>query len=287
MLAIYKKELKSYFINMTGYIFIAFLLLVTGVLCFAMNLVGGYPSLEVSFSTISIVFLLIVPILTMKVWSDEKHQKTANLLYSLPMSITNVVVGKFLAMVTVFLIPMAVISVYPVFLNFYGTVYFSATYSAVIGLFLFGCALISVGMFVSSVTESQVISAVVSFAVLLAIYIIPSLVTLIPSSSYATLISFTVLILLFAGIVYLLTKSSFASLVLAIVFELILYVVYFINSSLFEGAFARLISALSLYDRFSAFVNGIFDLTAVIYYLSVIFLMNFLTVQSVEKRRWS
>ncbi len=287
MLSIYKKELKSYFINMTGYVFIAFLMLIVGVLCLSVNFIGGYPSFETSLATVSLIMLLIVPILTMKAWAEEKQLKTDNLLYSLPIRVREIVIGKYFAMITVFLISVAIMSVYPIILSFYGTVHILSAYSSILGFFLFGATLISIGMFVSSLTESQIISAVLTFAVVLVIFVVPSLVTLIPPGAYTSLIAFTVLVLLFAAIVYALTKNSTVAFIVAIAAELILYILFFVNSSIFEGAFARLMSTVSIYDRLVGFINGIFDLTSVLYYISIIFVFLFLTSQSVEKRRWS
>lgn len=88
MLAIYKKELKNYFINMTGYIFIGFMLVVIGVFTTIINLMSGYPSFENALSNVTIIFLLIVPILTMRSISEERHAKTDQLLYSLPVSVS-------------------------------------------------------------------------------------------------------------------------------------------------------------------------------------------------------
>lgn len=105
MLVIYRKELRSYFTNMTGIIFAAFLLLVNGIYTVAYNLNGGYPQYEYTLSSIEFVFLILIPILTMRSLADERSRKTDQLLYSLPMKMSNIIVGKYLAMVTVFTLP--------------------------------------------------------------------------------------------------------------------------------------------------------------------------------------
>jgi ABC-type transport system involved in multi-copper enzyme maturation permease subunit len=120
MFAIYKKELKNYFINMTGYIFIGFMLAITGIFTTLVNLIGTYPSFENVLSNITIVFLLIIPILTMRSVAEERHSKTDQLLYSLPVSVTQIVLAKYLAMFTVFLIPVAIIGLYPLILSIFG-----------------------------------------------------------------------------------------------------------------------------------------------------------------------
>ncbi|MBQ7300730.1 MAG: ABC transporter permease [Clostridia bacterium] len=287
MFAIYKKELKNYFINMTGYIFIGFMLAITGIFTTLINLISTYPSFENVLSNITIVFLLIVPILTMRSVAEERHSKTDQLLYSLPVSVTQVVLAKYLAMFTVFLIPVGIISLYPLILSIFGTVYLGTAYGALLGFTLLGASLIAVGMFMSSLTESQVIAAVTSFGVIFAMYLMSAIASLIPAGAMASLVAFAIVVLIFAGVVYSLTKNSTVAGITAAAGAFILAGIYFINSSIFDGLFANVLNWLSVFDRFSTFTTGLFDLTSVVYYVSLIVLFVFATVQSVEKRRWS
>ena len=287
MFAIYKKELKNYFINMTGYIFIGFMLAVTGIFTTLINLISTYPSFENVLSNITIVFLLIIPILTMRSVAEERHSKTDQLLYSLPVSVTQIVLAKYLAMFTVFLIPVGIIGLYPLILSIFGTVYLGTAYCALLGFTLLGGALIAVGMFMSSLTESQVIAAVTSFGVIFAMYLMSAIASLIPAGAMASLVAFAVVVLIFAGVVYSLTKNSTVAGITAAAGAFILAGIYFINSSIFDGLFANVLNWLSVFDRFSTFTTGLFDLTSVVYYVSLIILFVFGTVQSVEKRRWS
>ena len=287
MFAIYKKELKNYFINMTGYIFIGFMLAVTGIFTTLINLISTYPSFENVLSNITIVFLLIIPILTMRSVAEERHSKTDQLLYSLPVSVTQIVLAKYLAMFTVFLIPVGIIGLYPLILSIFGTVYLGTAYGALLGFTLLGGALIAVGMFMSSLTESQVIAAVTSLGVIFAMYLMSAIASLIPAGAMASLVAFAVVVLIFAGVVYSLTKNSTVAGITAAAGAFILAGIYFINSSIFDGLFANVLNWLSVFDRFSTFTTGLFDLTSVVYYVSLIILFVFGTVQSVEKRRWS
>ena len=287
MFAIYKKELKNYFINMTGYIFIGFMLAVTGIFTTLINLISTYPSFENVLSNITIVFLLIIPILTMRSVAEERHSKTDQLLYSLPVSVTQIVLAKYLAMFTVFLIPVGIIGLYPLILSIFGTVYLGTAYGALLGFTLLGGALIAVGMFMSSLTESQVIAAVTSFGVIFAMYLMSAIASLIPAGAMASLVAFAVVVLIFAGVVYSLTKNYTVAGITAAAGAFILAGIYFINSSIFDGLFANVLNWLSVFDRFSTFTTGLFDLTSVVYYVSLIILCVFGTVQSVEKRRWS
>jgi ABC-2 type transport system permease protein len=287
MLAIYRKELKNYFINMTGYIFIGFMLVVTGIFTTLINLISTYPSFENVLSNITIVFLLIIPILTMRSVAEERHSKTDQLLYSLPVSVTQVVLAKYLAMFTVFLIPVGIIALYPLILSIFGTVYLGTAYGALLGFTLLGGVLIAIGMFMSSLTESQVIAAVTSFGIIFAMYLMSAIASLIPAGSMASLIAFAVVVLIFAGVVYSLTKNSTVAGITAASGAFILAGIYFINSSIYDGLFAKVLNWLSVFDRFSTFTTGLFDLTSVVYYATLIVLFVFATVQSVEKRRWS
>ncbi|MBP3919636.1 MAG: ABC transporter permease [Clostridia bacterium] len=287
MYAIYKKELKNYFINMTGYIFIAFMLAITGIFTTIINLMSSYPSFEQVLANITIVFLLIVPILTMRSIAEERHSKTDQLLYSLPVSVSQIVIAKYLAMFTVLLIPTAIISLYPLILSIFGTVYFGTAYASIFGFLLLGGALLAVGMFMSSLTESQVIAAVSSFGVIFAMYLMSTLAAIIPSSEIASLISFAVVLGIFVLIIYNLTKNATIAGITAAVGAFILAGIYFINSSVYGGLFSSVLNSLSVFDRYSTFTNGLFDLTSVVYYLSLIVLFVFCTIQSVEKRRWS
>ncbi len=287
MFAIYKKELKNYFINMTGYIFISFMLIITGIFTTIINLMSTYPSFETVLSNITIVFLLIVPILTMRSVAEERHSKTDQLLYSLPVSVTQIVIAKFLAMVTVFLIPIAVMCCYPLILSIFGVVHFGTAYASLFGFMLLGATLIAVGMFMSSLTESQVIAAVTTFAAVFSMYMMSAIASLIPSGVMPSLIAFFVVVVIFSLAVYGLTKNATVAGITAAVGSFLLAAIYFIDSSVYDGLFVKVLNWLSVFDRFSAFSNGLLDLTCIVYYLSLIILFVFCTVQSVEKRRWA
>ncbi len=285
--SVYKKELRSYFCNMQGAIFAAFLLLIAGVMTVLYNFKGLYPNFEYALSDTGFIFLLIVPIVTMRIFSEEKRAKTDQLLYSLPLKVTDVVFGKYFAAVTVFLVPVGVMALYPLILSLYGKVNFAASYGAVFGFILLGCALLAIGMFISTLTESQVIAAVISFGTLLLLYLMNALTSLIPNTSGASLIAFSAVAVLFGLIVWGMTKDRFAGLASALLAETVLVFLYFSFKESFAGLFAKVLEKLSVFERFSGFVNGIFDLTAVVYYLSIVAFCLFLCVQSVEKKRWS
>ncbi len=287
MTAVFRHELSSYFKSVSGYVFGAFLLLFAGIYTTDINLNAGLTNFEYVLDYMCIIFLIIVPILTMRVVAEERRQRTDQLLYSLPLTMTEVVLGKYGALLVVFLAPMAVIGVYPLILSAFGNVYLPAAYSAWLGFFLLGAALLAIGMFISSLTESQAVAAGLCFVVMLVNYFITSLAGFISTTAFASFASFTVVILALAGIVWFMTRSGLASGVLALVLEAVLLFFYAGDTSAFEGLFPEVMENLSLFDQFYQFVNGVFDLRAVVYLLSVSGLFLFLTVQSLEKRRWS
>ena len=287
MSAVYKKELKTYFTGMTGPVFICFILLMTGIFTVVYNLQGLYPNFEVTVNQVVFVYLLAIPVLTMRSIAEEKHSRTDQLLYSLPMCVTSIVLAKYLAMVTVLAIPVCVMAFYPLLLATFGTVHLASAYGMLLAFFLLGASLIAIGMFISSLTESQVIAAVVSLAVTLLIYFMSGLSNMISTDASVSLIGFLALACVIGLIVNAMIKNTVLALAVTGVLALVTVGAYLVDSTLFAGAIPDILSAISLFDRLTTFQNGMFDLTAIIFYLSVCGLFVYLTVQSMEKKRWN
>lgn len=182
MLAILKREVKSLFWNVTGWLFIGITLALYGLYFFVYNLSYGYPYISYSLSAISFIFLITVPVLTMRVLAEEKHSKTDQLLLTAPVSVGKIVFGKFLALAFVYTICVAVICVSPLVLMAYGEVPLLETYTGIFGFWLYGMTCIAIGLFVSSMTESQVISAVITFVLLFAGYMMSSICSVLSST---------------------------------------------------------------------------------------------------------
>lgn len=287
MLAIYKRELKSYFTGMMGYVFIGFVLLFIGIYTSALNLKYGYPGFEYVISSSTFMFLIAIPVLTMRVFAEERRQGTDQLLYSLPISVMDTVLGKYLAMVTLLAIPMAVTAFYPLLIGSFGTVNYATAYSSLAAFFLLGCALIAIGMFMSSITENQIIAAVMCLGTLILCYLMTALSSLLTSTALASTISLMIVALLVSLVVRLLTKSWTAAGLTAVITFIPLAILYLITPTTMEGAFTNALGALAIFDRMSNFTSGIFDITGLVYFISVAALFCFFTVQAVEKRRWS
>lgn len=287
MRAVLKHELSSYFTNVSGYVFGAFLLLFAGIYTMVYNIQSAMPNFEYVLGGMSFVFLVIVPILTMRVLAEERRQKTDQLLYSLPLTMTQVVLGKYIAMLAVFAVPLAVISLYPIVLTSFGNVHLPAAFSAIVGFFFLGAALIAVGMYISSVTESQAVAAGLCFVVMLVNYFLADLADMASTTAFGSLFMLMILALAASGVVYLMTKSGFTGLLCAAVLAGGIMLAYAFQPSAFEGLFPEIMENLSLFERFYALIQGVFDLRSIVYFCSVIGVFLFLSVQSMEKRRWS
>ena len=287
MTAVYKRELRSYFTSMVGYVFIAILIFFVGIYFMAYNLFGGYPSFGYVLLSCTIIFMVAVPILTMRVIAEERRQKTDQLLYSLPVTTTQVVLGKYLALLAVYLVPLGIISTYPLIFSRYGEVYLPTSYGSLFAIFVMGAALIAVGVFLSSLTENQGMAAGITVAVILFNYYSVSLSEYVSTTILGTLAALVVLALILGGITGLVTGSDVMGYAVAFVLLGCICIIGFTDASVLEGLLPDLMRSLSLFERFNAFVSGVFDLTALVYYGSVILFFLFLTVQSLEKRRYN
>lgn len=287
MIAVFKHELKSYFHSLTAYIFGAFLLAFVGIGAMMYNIQASVSNFEYVLSFSSIIFVIIVPILTMRVIAEERKQKTDQLLYSLPLNTFDVVMGKYLALLVVFLIPLAIICLYPLIFSQFGDVYLLTSYGSILAFFVMGAALLAIGVFISSLTDNQGFAAGISIAVILLNYYSVSLAEYVSSTAMGSAIVLCVFSVILGFIVYHLTKNDTLSYGVVIVLILGICITYRINNSLFEGLIPDIMSKLSLFKRFTTFVNGVFDMNAIVYYLSVIVFFLFLSVQSLEKRRYN
>lgn len=287
MFAVFKREFKSYFNNLTGYVFIALLLCFAGIFATVVNLYNQSAMFEYTLSNVSIVLLLIIPVLAMRSVSEEKQNRTDQLLYSLPIKLSTVVVAKYLALLAVYFLSIVVMVLYPFILSAFGIIDYSSCFAALLGFFLLGAALLAISFFVSSLTESQVISAVVSFGIILALYLMNIIAAVIPTTAAASFVGIIIIIAVLALVLYFLTRNYWLSIVAAAVFVIPTSILFYFKSSLFEGLLPNCISRLAVFDRFYNFIYGIFDLTAVVYYISIIVFFVFLTVQTLEKKRWS
>lgn len=287
MLAVLKKEFLSYYSSLTGYIFMGFFLFLSGLFFTMSNLGMSSPDYNSLMGSITFVFLLVVPILTMRLMAEETRQKTDQLLLTSPLSLTGIVLGKYFAAVLVFFLTLAVTFIYPIILSTMGTIAVAEIVGGYIGFFLLGAALISVGLFISSLTENQVIAAVVTFSALLLLWILDWISQGLPMDRNAGLVFAGILALTITLIVYFSTKNLYVSLSVLFAGLIAIASLYFYRPSLFDGFIIRFLQWFSLLRRYQDFSLGILNVSPIVYYLTFSSAFVFLTVRMLEKRRWS
>ena len=239
--------------------------------------------------------LLLVPVLTMRIIAEENRQKTDQLLYTSPVSVTKIILGKYLALVTLLAIAMLILSVYPLILSGLvkgvatGTehVDFAIAYGSALGFFLLGSAYIAIGMFISSLTESQVIAAVASGVIMIFTYLMSSLAVMLPTGHTFVFWFLAVLVLILAFVLNMWIHNGWLSALIGIVAEAGLAAAFILNTEAFDNLLGNTLSSISIVDRYSNFALGIFDVSALIYYISVSFLFVFITIQRIKKKRWN
>ena len=285
MIAIYKRDLKGFFTGMMGYVLLAFFLAVGGLYFTVMNLMSGYPDLSYTLYNNLFVLLLLVPLLTMRSFAEERRARTDQLLLTSPVPLWRIVLGKYLAVLSVFGMAVLVFALYPLIMSRGGAVSYRQSYAALLAFFLLGAACIAIGVFLSSLNENQIVAAVCSFFVLLLAYLMPSIQTLFTVGSALAMGVFLVLAVL--GAAYAGWHSWGLGLGVFTVCCAAILVLFWLRSAALTSAFSSLLGALCLFSPFEKFVSGLFSLSAVVYYLSVTALFLFFTCQTLEKRRWN
>lgn len=287
MLAIYKKELRAYFNSIVGWLFLAFFLVFVGIYVYLYNFMKGLTFIGYALSSISLVFALLVPMVTMRIMAEEKRQKTDQLLLTAPISIWKIVMGKYLALVTLAGIAMALISIYPLIFSMFGVVNFGMSYVAILGFFFVSCAYMAIGLFISSITESQAFAAVMTFIVVLLTCLADGIANLIPGTAKAAWITYSVFLALLAIWMWRVMKNTTVAVIVFCVCEVILTVLYLTNGVMFEGTVSQVLSAFSILAVFDKAVTGVLELRLPVYYLSIAFVFCYLTYQNIRKRRYS
>ena len=233
--AIFRRELKAYFTSPIAYIFVAVFCLYTSTFFVNYNLYYGTTDMSTVFTSAFTIMMILLPLLTMRLFTEEKRLRTDQCLLTAPVNLFSIVMGKFLAAVCIFLCAMAVYVLYVlVLVALAGSVAWATVTGNFIALLLLGASFIAIGVFVSALTENQIVAAVLSFGIIMFFYLIDML----------------------AGVVNI-------------------------------EWLRNIMAALGFYTKYYEFSTGIFNVTSLIFFLSVIFIFNFLTVRVLEKRRWS
>ena len=287
MAAVLKHELRIYFHSLTAYVFGGFLLTFVGIGAMLYNIQAAVSNFEFVLSFGSLVFVVIVPVLTMRVIAEERKQKTDQLLYSLPISAAQVILGKYFALLVVYLSPLCLICLYPLIFSQFGDVYLLTAYGSILAFFLMGAALIALGIFISSLTENQGFAAGIGIAVILLNYYSVSLSEYISSTAQGSVIALCVIVIALGAVIRHLTKNKELAYGLCVVAIAGILGMYFADTARFEGLLPGIMTKLSLFRQFNIFVNGVFDMTAIVYYVTFAAFFLFLSVQSLEKKRYN
>jgi ABC-2 type transport system permease protein len=186
--AILLRELSAYFSSPVGFVWLAVFWILSGYQ-FAIMILSGSSNMTEEFTFLYTVTILLIPILTMRLFSEEWRQRTASLLFSAPIHVWEIVAGKYFAAVTIFALGVSMIPFQAAVLTKFGQVSWPMIIGNLLGLMLLGCAGIAVCMFVSAQTENQIIAAVCGFAVMILVLSIGSLARSLPTGSLRTLMS--------------------------------------------------------------------------------------------------
>jgi len=288
MLAVFKRELRAYFSSPIGFVVIGLFVFLSAIFFAATNLLGASSEYNGLLSTMAFIFLFLVPILTMRLLTEEKRQHTDQMLITSPLSVTAIVIGKYLAAVAVFLITLLVTVLFPIMMSFFSLLGLEwwKILGGYIGLFLLGSAFIAVGLFFSSLTESQIVAAVATYTALLVMWIIDAVAGMVPAGWFAGLVFLALAAAALALLVWFTTRSIPAAIVVAIVLGGAVAAVAVLQRSLLEGLIAKVLAWFSLLKRYEDFNLGILGLSPVVYYLSFSAAFVFLTVRMIDRKRW-
>lgn len=288
MSAVYKRELRACFQSMAGPVFVAFLIGFTGIYFMAYNMTAGYPYFSYSLSGSLIVFIVGIPLITMRSFSEEKKNKTDQLLLTSPVSLWKIVLGKYLSMLTVIAIPNIVFCIFPLIIKSQGTAYLVVDYVSILVFFMLGCVFASIGMFLSSLTESQIIAFISTFGILLVLYLWDGIMSMMPDSAVSGLVLIIVLISAVVFYIWHMTGNLFFAGISEAAGIIAAVIAYIVNSGIYENLISKLLGRLALANVFTDITNNsIADVTGIAMYLSIIIVFVFLTEQSIQKRRWS
>ena len=251
------------------------------------NIQSAVANFEYVLSFVCLGFVVIIPILTMKVIAEERRQKTDQLLYSLPITTSQIIIGKYLALLIVYLVPLVIISFYPLIFSRFGEVYLLTSYGSMFAFFMMGAAFMAIGTFISSLTDNLGFAAGIAIPVILLNYYSVPLAEYVSSTAIGSAVALIAAAVILGFVIRYLTRNDKLAFGVGAVLSIAIAGLFLADSAGFEGLLPDIMTKLSLFERFYKFVNGVFDLTGIVYYVTVIVFFLFLSVQSLEKRRYN
>ena len=290
MLAILKKEFCSYFYNMTGYVFLAFFIFFNGLYFSLININNGLAEYQYVLSCSTIIFLIIIPLITMRLYAQEKKNKTDQLLFTAPVSMTKITLGKYLAATSLFLLALGLTFIFPSILLFFikdiSGFPLAKILGTYLGYFLLGSCFISIGIFISALSENQIAVSISTFGLIFIFYVLDNLAMRLPTDIISSMIFILILILSLCFLIYKRTKNFLLAATVFLFFIAGLISYYYFSPEIFDSAIYKILIWFSLMSRFNNFNEGILNLSDIIYYLSFISLFLFCTVNTLEKNRY-
>ena len=287
MTAIFKREFKSCFTGMIGWVIAAVSLFFLGLYFTNRNLLYASSDFASVLYTMTMIMLFLLPAISMRSFAEERKNKTDQLLLTSPVSIPAIVAGKFLAELAVFALPLAAAVVMPLLLQAFGTVSLVAAYSALLGYLLLGGACLAVGTWISALTENQILAYLATFGALLVAYLMNGIQTMFTTGNLLAFIVFMIALLVASVLVGVICKRLAAGAVVFCAGAVVLFVLFQLRPAWLLTAFNAVLSALALFEPFKDIVGGMFSIPAIVYYLSVMGLFLFLTGQALARRRWN
>lgn len=234
MKAIAKKEFRSYFYSPVAYVFIGVILLLFGFYFYQVLRIGSSSYITEVYSTMFIWSMMFLPILTMRSFSEELRNHTDQGLLTSPVGVGSIVFGKFLAAFSVFAVAMLLSLVPVVIISLFSSPGWAEIIGTVVGSLLYGAAMVSIGILISALTQSQIIAAIATFGVSILLLVINQLSGLVSGSAVAGVLNW-----------------------------------------------------ISFDTRYQSFTKGIFNISSIVYFLSVVAVFVFLTARKLESKRWS
>ena len=232
--AIFRREINAFFTSPIAYIFLGVFYVMSGFFFMNSTIYYGVTDMSGVFSQMFLIIVFLIPIMTMKLFSEERKQKTEQGLLTAPVSISSIVYGKYFAALVLYTIGISIFLFYALIIEFLKEAQWATVLSNVVALWLLGAAFIAVTLFVSTFTENQIVSAVLGFLVLLFLYLLDA-------------------------------------------------ISYYVKNDVLSD----ILNGISFYQKYSEFVNGLFNLSSVLFYVSVAVLFNFFSVRMFERRRWN
>ena len=282
---IIKRELLSYFATMTGWVFIGLFVFVSSVYFVLINVLGLLPDYNLTLHNKTLMFMILIPALTMRFFAGEVRQSTDRLLFTLPISASEIVLGKFFGGVILFLSALGITIMFPFILSFFGSLPIAQIAGTFIGFAFVGCSFIAIGLLISSIANSQILSAILTFCVLLLLFLAEAIALSLPSGELASAVYAFFLVAAIAVLFHRLTKNFYISITIGALGSFLIALTYFTMNDMYRGLMSSSLRWISIMSRFDNFARGILNISDIVYYVTLTAALVVITIIVVDARR--